>query len=101
MWILDQELSSSIVLRGEELVPLVHAAEGQKGSAFVVPTCAEMLKGSVLWVRQRRHGAAIRERIVRMVARKGSIVEVAGNSTGVINKPHPLLLLLVLHSSPP
>ena len=30
-------------------------------------------------------------RIVRVVARKGSIVEVAGNSTGVINKPHPLL----------
>ena len=30
--------------------------------------------------------------IVRVVARKGSIVEVAGNSTGVINKPHPSLL---------
>ena len=28
-----------------------------------------------------------------MVARKGSKVEVAGYSTGVINEPHPLLLL--------
>ena len=33
-----------------------------------------------------------------MVARKGSIVEVAGNSTGVINKPHPLLLLCLTTS---
>ena len=32
------------------------------------------------------------ERIVRVVARKGSIVEVAGNSTGVINKPHSFFL---------
>ena len=30
---------------------------------------------------------------VRVVARKGSKVEVAGYSTGVINEPHPLLLL--------
>ena len=33
------------------------------------------------------------ERIVRLVARKGSIVEVTGNSTGVFNIPYPLLLL--------
>ena len=32
------------------------------------------------------------ERIVRLVARKGSIIEVAGNSTGVNNKPYPLSL---------
>ena len=32
---------------------------------------------------------------VRVVARKRSIVEVAEYSTGVINKPHPLLLCLV------
>ena len=36
--------------------PLSHPAEGQEGSACVVPT--EILKGSVLWVRQhhRREG---------------------------------------------
>ena len=33
------------------------------------------------------------ERIVSLVARKGSIVEVTGYSTGVFNIPYPLLLL--------
>ena len=32
------------------------------------------------------------ERIVRLVARKGSIAEVTGYSTGVSNIPYPLLL---------
>ena len=38
------------------------------------------------------------ERIVRLVARKGSIVEVTGYSTGVFNIPYPLLLpILDMH----
>ena len=40
------------------------------------------------------HGQRAEEE--NMVARKRSIVEVAEYSTGVINKPHPLLLLLDL-----
>ena len=40
------------------------------------------------------------ERIVRLVARKGSIVEVTGNSTGVFNIPYPLLLLWAIVTPP-
>ena len=52
-----------------------------------------------MWGREIADSGLQLERIFRMVARKGSIVEVAGNSTGVINKPHPLLLLGIVYQN--